>query len=309
MVFKKITLFILLVAGAVAQTFAQDLIAEQVPIDYHTKVVDSVHLARLIVKEKKEMPAIDLYDSWNTKSTHCYGNKPLPREFKIDLRGYVMPTDSRRITSSYGYRRSFRRFHKGMDIKVYIGDTIRAAFDGKIRRVAYERRGYGNYVVIRHPNGLETYYAHMSKHLVKTNQIVKAGQPIGLGGNTGRSTGSHLHFECRLLGQPINPALLFDFPNQDVTGDFYVYRNNRGIDPNSFLVSNERSHSVELYADEEIEKVQDRYGKGQHVYITEPGDTPLKVVQKLGITFEHLQHFNKFLKVDTPLHPRQILRY
>lgn len=109
------------------------------------------------------------------------------------------------------------RAHQGLDIKVYIGDTIRAAWSGKVRVVKYDARGYGKYVVIRHPNGLETYYGHMSKQLVSANEYVKAGQPIGLGGNTGRSTGSHLHFETRLCGHALNPALFFDFPNQDIT--------------------------------------------------------------------------------------------
>jgi murein DD-endopeptidase MepM/ murein hydrolase activator NlpD len=113
--------------------------------------------------------------------------------------------------------------HYGLDIKVERGDTIRAAFDGKVRYVSYQRRGYGYYVVIRHPNGIETLYAHLTKQLVGENDVVMAGDPIGLGGNTGRSTGTHLHFETRLLGKALNPALMFDFPNQDVTGDTYLY--------------------------------------------------------------------------------------
>ena len=93
--------------------------------------------------------------------------------------------------------------HNGLDIKVYIGDTIRAAFSGKVRMVKYERRGYGKYVVIRHENGLETVYGHLSKQIVDENQYVEAGEPIGLGGNTGRSTGSHLHFETRFWDRPL----------------------------------------------------------------------------------------------------------
>ena len=116
------------------------------------------------------------------------------------------------------------RNHRGLDIKVYIGDTIYAAFSGKVRVVKYDGNGYGKYIVIRHNNGLETIYGHLSHQIVHENQIVRAGQPIGLGGNTGRSTGSHLHFETRLCGVALNPALMFDFRNQDVTGDYYVYR-------------------------------------------------------------------------------------
>ena len=91
----------------------------------------------------------------------------------------------------------------------------------------YEPRGYGKYVVIRHYNGLETYYGHMSAWLVNENDEVKAGDPIGLGGNTGRSTGSHLHFETRICGVALNPALMFDFRNQDVTGDFYTFHRSK----------------------------------------------------------------------------------
>ena len=86
-----------------------------------------------------------------------------------------MPTPSRVVTSNFGRR--WGRAHQGLDIKVYIGDTIRAAWSGKVRVVRYDARGYGKYVVIRHPNGLETYYGHMSKQLVSANEYVKAGQP------------------------------------------------------------------------------------------------------------------------------------
>ena len=164
-------------------------------------------------------PASNIYSDWKNKGVKAAPGYA-PSRTRIDLRGFHMPTPSRQITSPYGQR--WGRLHAGLDIKVYIGDTIKAAFDGKVRVVDYDARGYGNFVVIRHPNGLETLYGHMSKHLVKNNQIVRAGEPIGLGGNTGRSTGSHLHFETRICGVPVNPALMFDFPHQDVTGDFFT---------------------------------------------------------------------------------------
>jgi murein DD-endopeptidase MepM/ murein hydrolase activator NlpD len=197
----------------------QDLLARQAPVDRKMKAVDSIVLNKLIEQEMLENPAGDLYDEWDNELTH-YSGSILPNETTIDLRGFCMPTTSRVITSNFGAR--WGRQHKGLDIKVYIGDTIRAAFSGKVRIVKYEPRGYGKYVVIRHYNGLETYYGHMSKQLVTENEEVKAGDPIGLGGNTGRSTGSHLHFETRLCGVALNPALMFDFRNQDVTGDSYT---------------------------------------------------------------------------------------
>lgn len=199
---------------------AQDLMARQAPVDHKNKVVEQMALKSAVERENFENPSSDLYDEWENKRTHAVYT--LPESYKIDLRGFHMPTKSRAITSNFGHR--WGRQHKGLDIKVYIGDTIRAAFAGKVRIVRYEGRGYGKYIVIRHNNGLETVYGHLSAQLVHENQIVKAGQVIGLGGNTGRSTGSHLHFETRLCGTALNPALMFDFRNQDVTGDFYTFR-------------------------------------------------------------------------------------
>ena len=177
-------------------------------------------ITRLREAEEIEEPASELYNDWNNNYAHRGGN--LPDVYKIDLRGFHMPTPSRVITSNFGRR--WGRRHQGLDIKVYIGDTIRAAFSGKVRVVKYDANGYGKYIVIRHNNGLETIYGHLSKQIVSPNQTVRAGQPIGLGGNTGRSTGSHLHFETRLAGVALNPALFFDFAHKDVTGDYYVFR-------------------------------------------------------------------------------------
>jgi murein DD-endopeptidase MepM/ murein hydrolase activator NlpD len=210
-----------ILALAATAVHGQDLLARQAPIDRKMKAVDSVALHRLIQVEQWESPAADLYSDWETYYAHSK-QTDLPDTFRVDLRGFCMPTTSRVLTSNFGAR--WGRQHKGLDIKVYIGDTIRAAFSGKVRVVRYEPGGYGKFVVIRHANGLETYYAHLSKQLVDVDQNVRAGEPIGLGGNTGRSTGSHLHFETRLCGVALNPALMFDFRNQDVVGDFYTFR-------------------------------------------------------------------------------------
>lgn len=207
-------------------SFSQDLLARQAPIDRKLKAVDSLALQRQIKVEQSKYPAYSLYPNWSNEYVHAYGKTvSIPDSFKINLTGFCMPTPNRKITSSFGPRR--RRMHNGLDVKVYIGDTIVAAFDGKVRIVKFERRGYGKYVVIRHDNGLETVYGHLSKQLVEPDQYVKAGEIIGLGGNTGRSTGSHLHFETRFLGVAINPIYLFDFPNQDVVADSYTFVRNK----------------------------------------------------------------------------------
>ena len=220
----KVTVFSLFMTITAVPTQGQDLLARQAPVDRKMKAVDSIALNRLIEQEVFENPAGDLYEEWDNELTH-YNGSAIPDETTIDLRGFCMPTPSRVITSNFGAR--WGRQHKGLDIKVYVGDTIRAAFSGKVRIVKYEPRGYGKYVVIRHYNGLETYYGHMSAWLVSENDEVRAGDPIGLGGNTGRSTGSHLHFETRICGVALNPALMFDFRNQDVTGDFYTFHRSR----------------------------------------------------------------------------------
>lgn len=182
-----------------------------------------------VARESLMFPAEGLYGSnWNMRWVDPFRGETekanFPDSCAINCASFVYPIDSiTRITSKYGPRR--RRMHQGIDLKVQKGDTIRAAFDGKVRIRNYERRGYGYYIVIRHPNGLETVYGHLSKQLVQVNDIVHAGDPIGLGGNTGRSTGSHLHFETRFLGQPINPAEIIDFENGVPIHDTFVFRN------------------------------------------------------------------------------------
>lgn len=130
--------------------------------------------------------------------------------------GFVIP-HSGRITSRYGWRG--RRYHNGIDISLNTGDTVVAAFSGKVRYARYNEGGFGNLVVIRHYNGLETFYAHLHKHLVVPNQLVKAGDPIGLGGNTGRSRGSHLHFETRFYDAPMDPEEFIDLKERSLKSE------------------------------------------------------------------------------------------
>ena len=178
--------------------------------------------------ESLMFPADELYNSnWDTTYVNPFTKSVIdfPESYTIDCNSFIMPinNDVIKITSKYGPRR--RRMHRGIDLKVHIGDTIRASFDGKVRIKSYERRGYGYYLVLRHPNGLETIYGHLSQFLVEENQIVRAGEAIALGGNTGRSTGSHLHFETRFLGKDINPEEIIDFASGTPHKDEYVFHN------------------------------------------------------------------------------------
>lgn len=138
----------------------------------------------------------------------------MPDSLYISCADYCYPTESQRITSRFGNRGS--RFHYGIDVGVQYGDTIRAPFSGTVRTATYQRGGYGRYVVISHDNGLESVMAHFSRTLVKEGDQVAAGQPIGLGGSTGRSTGPHLHLEFRLFGNAFNPEKLIDFNSRNV---------------------------------------------------------------------------------------------
>ncbi len=156
------------------------------------------------------------YDIWSNTTIDPYNANlsNIKDTIRIDVSSYNSP-GYKYVTSEFGPRRG--RLHAGIDLKVYTGDTIYCAFEkGIVRIKRYNRRGYGNYVVIRHDNGLETLYGHMSKVLVKEGDKLNAGDPIGLGGSTGRSSGSHLHFELRYLGKPINPRDALDFNSHTV---------------------------------------------------------------------------------------------
>lgn len=123
-----------------------------------------------------------------------------------------MPVDGP-VTSRYGYRNG--RYHNGIDLDLEVGDTVRAAWSGKVRYAKFNDGGFGNLVIVRHDNGLETFYAHLDKLLVVPNQQVEAGQFLGLGGNTGHSFGSHLHFEVRFYDAAMNPEEIIDFEKKE----------------------------------------------------------------------------------------------
>ena len=137
------------------------------------------------------------------------------------LRSYRYPIKGR-ITSRYGLRRKVN--HNGIDIALKVGDTICSTFNGVVRFSKATETGYGTLVIVRHDNGIETYHGHLSKRLVEAGDRVVAGQPIALGGNSGRSTGPHLHFECRYMGQSFDPERLIDFRTGDLRRDYLLLK-------------------------------------------------------------------------------------
>jgi hypothetical protein len=170
-------------------------------------------------------PSHDLYAEWDTSSIHPYKKdfSNMPDSVELELTtdyssDFVMPFNGL-LTSKFGYR--WGRGHYGVDIDLETGDSVMAAFDGMVRIAKYNN-GYGNVVIIRHSNGLETVYGHMSKLLVEAGTEITAGSIIGLGGNTGHSFGSHLHFECRYLGKALNPEDIVDFSSKELKSDLLV---------------------------------------------------------------------------------------
>ncbi len=278
--------FAIILVAAVGSARAQDVMPEPVQLQKHMEPVDTLELRNMLLNEANIIPSDEMYPVWRNSVVHY--NSTMPDSFRIDLRNYVMPTANTKITDVFGYRPNRKRVHQGLDIKVQTGDTIYAAFDGKVRITAFQRRGYGHYIVVRHNNGIETLYAHLSKKLVKENQNVKAGDPIGIGGNTGRSSGSHLHFETILMGKSIDPAAMFDFKNQKATGDSYVYRK-----PGSKYVENGKVKTA---------------GPEPKYHKVKSGDTIERIARKYGVPQKQIFDLNG-LNSRSVIRPGQSLRY
>lgn len=232
-ILKKIAAFALMTAMATAGISAQKITSKSPHSAAHKQLLANQAKNKDQIRLVEKNTFIDLIDDiepepdiftegWNSKAVNPFKESEVPDTKLIDVTGYYMPVPGK-VNSNYGYRAKFGRMHKGIDLHIKSNDTIYAAFDGKVRLTNYEARGFGNYIILRHPNGLETVYGHLNKALVKPDQVVRAGDPIGLGGSTGRSTGPHLHFETRFMGYAINPAAIFDFANQTTHTDTYLF--------------------------------------------------------------------------------------
>lgn len=255
-------------------TAHKNLLASQGDIKKEINMVDSLLMLYSLEREEDmEMPASDLYgEDWNNERVNPYKNMnvELPDSLVVDCSEFCAPVMNTYITSEYGWRK--RRMHYGTDLKLQVGDTIYAAFSGKVRMCNYERKGYGYYVVLRHHNGFETVYGHLSNFLVSEGEDVRVGQPIALGGNTGRSTGPHLHFEVRVKGMPINPTEVFDFKNEVTHRDTYVFNGSR--------VAADRAKA-------------EKYTKGRVPYYTvKKGDSLSKIAKKHGLSLAQLCKIN-----------------
>lgn len=172
------------------------------------------------------------------------------------------------ITSRFGWRAQFNRMHHGVDLRLNIGDTVRAAVSGIVTKIAYDHDGYGNYVVMTHPDGMETIYGHLSYSLVSQGQYVEMGRPVAIGGNTGNSTGPHLHFEARMGGVAIDPTLIFDF------------------------YGNYRSFASVYHTDRKKSSDYDPAAARKSTYVVRYGDTVAKIARKTGLSVSRLRQLN-----------------
>ena len=185
----------------------------------------------------------------------------------------------------YGPRR--RRQHQGVDLPLKTGDPVYATFCGRVRISQYNTGGYGNLVIIRHDNGLETYYGHLSERMVEPGQWVEAGQIIGLGGSTGRSTGPHLHFETRYYGQSFDPERLSDFKNGTLSRETFLLKK-------SFfsIYSNAGQDFEDEIANEEQDKKEAAEKAAMKYYKIRSGDTLGAIARRHGTTVANLCRLN-----------------
>jgi len=195
-----------------------------------------------------------------------------------------MPLNTTPTTSGFGFRGY--RWHYGTDLDLETGDSVRAAFDGVVRISKWDGSGYGNYLLVRHYNGIETLYGHLSKPLVTPGTFVKAGQVIGLGGSTGRSSGSHLHFEVRYEGNPINPSEMYDFP------DYKLWKDNFQITASLF---NYYSRALRSRGASSSHSSGGRPTAARRVvsHRIRSGDTLSEIAEKYGVSVSKLKQLNK----------------
>lgn len=230
-----------------------------------------------------------IMQNWETRQIFAYRNvNEIPDSvwlYLVDsLHGFSLPTEGK-VLNGFGPRG--RRFHKGIDIRLSTGDPVKSAFDGVVRIALNGRRGFGKLVVIRHYNGFETYYAHLSKILVQPGDKVKAGDIIGLGGSTGRSRGPHLHFEIRYFDQAIDPEKLICFETGTLKQEcVYITR--------EFLKTRTRLTAKSAPADALV-------GATEGYYTVRKGDTLAKIARKYGTTIGALAKLNN-------IHPQKKLR-
>ncbi len=252
------------------------------PDKYVKIILFDDHTWDYIELERPDIDTTGLFEDWNIESIHAYRDvkvSDLPEEVDLLLvdsaHHFVAPYVGRR-SSTFKFRKG--RPHNGIDIPLRVGDTIRSPFDGVVRYVGGGKAtgGYGNLVVVRHPNGLETYYGHLSQRLVVENDLVAAGDPIGLGGSTGRSTGPHLHMETRYMGKPFDPERVINFDNGTLRDTVLTLKR----------------HYFNVNSHYGMTDAQSKKATDAVYYKVKKGDTLGKIAQKNGTTVNAICKLN-----------------
>ncbi|MDD4848817.1 MAG: M23 family metallopeptidase [Bacteroidales bacterium] len=227
---------------------------------------------------------------WLNDDIHAFSSvelKDIPQEIDLllvdSLHAFSPPTNGRKVYSRFGTRGS--RQHHGVDLPLNYGDSIFAVFDGKVRIVMSSRQtgGYGNMIIIRHANGLETYYAHLSKIFVQENELVKAGELIGLGGCTGRCSGPHLHFETRYQGKYFDPERIVNFESGTLRDTLFTLK----------------KHYLSIYSHYGQTDKQSSAASQRTYYTIKSGDTLSSIARKYGTSIDKLCKWNKMTRTTT----------
>lgn len=277
-------------------------------------VKDTISKSNLSVSYSKDGSFSENWTVGSLKSFNNIGSKDtLLNLLPSGHTNFAMPFNNF-LTSRYGPRG--RHFHPGIDIELNTGDMVVAAFDGKIRYARYNNGGYGNLIIIRHYNGLETYYGHLSKIIVEENQYVKAGDLLGLGGSTGRSTGSHLHFECRYNGVHFNPEKVISWSEARLSatnvlvsgGRFYAINDlndsvNHSLKAiNDTKLENKTAYNKELNESKlaKINEKANNKSKDKKVHKVEKGENLFRIALNNGKKIEDICKLNN-IKSDSKL--------
>ena len=249
---------VIAMAPAAEQAPIEETVVETIPENNSEIVVPDSAVSEVVTQDPSEVEAAEAEMEY------------------LDFSGAHFPTiHGTLLNSPYGIRK--HRLHRGVDLHLHIGDSVVAAYPGKVVVSKYNRRGYGNYIMVEHANGTRTLYAHLQKRLVDVGATVEGGQLIGKGGNTGRSSGPHLHFEIRYGEVNIDPATVFDFEKGELLPNTDRYALAPAIDSHNAIqaeLSKHRFHRVR------------------------PGDTLGKIAQMYGTTVEKLCKLNKITRTS-----------
>ncbi|WP_241448704.1 M23 family metallopeptidase [Aquimarina pacifica] len=259
--------------------------------NFFTDKNDDIHH---IIPEDSE----DFLASWDTKRFNPYskGSVDFPIKLVFSDKEYSSPVSRKMVvTSRFGWRRG--RPHQGIDIDLQIGDSVKTLLDGKVRFARYYS-SYGNVVVVRHHNGLETVYAHLSKLLVKENDVVSKGDILGKGGVTGNARGSHLHLEVRYRGKSINPEYLFEFDSDTKIRSEALFVTRKWASP--------RSHKSTRQSKIVVHKTIDHINVSEELkkktYVVRKGDTLHRIANEHGLAVSEICknnsiNYNSVLKI------------